>query len=821
MGNKKLKRLGYIVKKEFFKDNNYTSYVCNEEAAILIKNIKGFAEDVLNKVWMANNILKINKTINATNPLGLIFEEIDDERDRVEFYCHNSLSEEERNFGVSLLTTQIENFVNKYEEQLKLYNHNIDWDNINITPVKYSDNDNEFLMSNSSLIKVLFIKQIALNEIYIGSSENEKYTTEGRKLKFYPCYSYDGGYQLISEVIEVKEKATVEKYCYTITPEIEMNCNTGDLIIYPIIGAKRFVSYNKEEYINSHKTKSNCSVLIFDNDQYFTPRVTVVYDKEIKGKYIKYNSNDWNLYEHLKKKGIYFQDIKKIITEDDLINNIYLVYSSNSGKKIKIGAGVPGLDKIDICNYILNHIEGLELLPSVYEISHNVKPFKIGSGINNSGKINLKNCIWRNNIKNIDLLILQDENREICLYEEVKVNIEKIDGLFKNGIIKLEDNVYEFLVGDNKIRLSIRDIKCINSLEMKNESLCETVEDRKEKLLKDIKFINPENITIALMNIKNMGDLDAKQIVRNALDELGIINQNIENVGKISESKSEVKTNSILSGIRDLLNDIGLGNLNQRMEDNQVIYTLHKIQDSIVICRINNLSVEVKMPQLMNEYCHISKVYSILNESIEKRLKLKKLKYNDKALYDSEIKEITNEGIETFIQDITSDEREIITVLEKGEKKADAILYEIKDIQEEQIKNNSKYYVTTDLLDMELIQFDTDGNPTKGKGFYKIEDGTYISIGEKVQAETKRAVDASKIREWTNTKGKISKGYLQMFVDRIGYEIKINKDNINIIHLIHNLRLATTTHIHLNRALTTDYIIGLGKHLIHHSEKNK
>lgn len=820
MGKKVLKRLGYILKEEFFKNNNYTSYICNEEATILIKNIKGFAEEVLGNGWMVNHILKVNKTINATNPLGLIFGDVCNGRDRIEFYCHNSLNEEQRNYGVYLLTTQIEKFIKKYEEQLKQYNHCINWDDIEITPTEVINNEDNFLINNKDLIKVLFIKQIALNEIYIGSSEDEKYITDGRKLKFYPCYSYDGGYQLISEVIEVSENAIIEKYCYTITPEIDRDSNTGNLLIYPIIGAKRCVSYNKEKYIKDQDAKSNCSVLIFDNDKYFSPRITVTYDKDTREKGMKNNYFDYSLYKYLEKRGIYYKDIENSITDDNLNNNINLVYSTNSGKKMKIGAGVPGLDKIDICNYILDHIEGLELLPPVDEILNKVKTFKIGAGISNAGKIDVKNCLWRNGITNIDLIILQDQEREISLYDEVIVNLEKIGGLFKNGIRKLEDNSYELIIGDNKINLNIRDVECINSLEMKNESLCETVEDRKEKLLKDIKFINPENITVALMNIKNMGALDAKQIVRNALDELGIINQNIENVVSISETKCEVKTNSILSGIKDLLNDIGLGNMNQSMAENQVIYTLHKIEDINIICRINNLSVEVKIPQCMDTYCHISKVYSKLNKIIEKRLELKKLKTKSRELYDSKIKRLTNEGIEIFIQDIKLDEREVITVFENGEKKSNAILNDLSNIQEEEIKINSEYYVTTDLLDMELIQFD-HGRPTKGKGFYKIKDGIYISIGEKVQAEINAAVDSSKIREWKNSKGTISKGYKQMFADRIGYEIKINKENVNIIHLIHNLRLATTSHIHLNRNLTTDYIIGLGKHLIHHSEKNK
>ena len=43
MRNKVLKRLGYIVSEEFFRNNNYTSYVCNEEASILIKKERGLA----------------------------------------------------------------------------------------------------------------------------------------------------------------------------------------------------------------------------------------------------------------------------------------------------------------------------------------------------------------------------------------------------------------------------------------------------------------------------------------------------------------------------------------------------------------------------------------------------------------------------------------------------------------------------------------------------------------------------------------------------------------------------------------------------------
>lgn len=805
MGKKQLQRLAFKISNKFIEDNKLKAFRCNSDLIVYIGAIKEYCTNVLQKEYMANNILKFNKTINAIYPIGIVFNENILGENEALFYCDSSLNKENIDEVIAMLEENIYEFIKKHNNSLVEYYPEIKWDNfeIYIEEEKINALDNKSI--NKDLIKSLFIKKFALNEIYIGSSEDIKYVEDGRLVKFYPCYSYNGGYQLISEIIEITEK---DKFSYTITPRVEYE--NDQWIIYPIIGVKRIVTKRIEDYIKYSKAKTT-SILIKDDNKYYITKIKNEKSEDNNINIVKVGEH-WKLYKFLEdKRGLPFDFIKKSILGEEN-TGIYLVYSSNSGNKMNIGSGIPGMDKIDICEYILNEIKEFELLPPLQEIKVKEKFLNKGAAISNTGKINTKNCIWRNKKTNINLLILQETDAPVSLYKEV---INVLENKIFDNIDKLDDR-YLIRVGEVELNLSIMDVQCKSSLETYDKENEETIAKRKAKLLKEIPEIDDSKINIAIMDIANMEEIDAKQIVRNSLDEIGIVNQCIEGIKRIDKKEIfNISNHTVSACIRDLLNDIGLGNVNQTMGKEKVIYTIHRIEGFNVVCRISDTTVEVKFTDFMNEYCHISEVYKKFNIALKEKEKFNKLK-KDEMVLEQELR--NKKALEIFIEDIEQDERNVITLLEKCDVIKNSPIYDLSIDDEKRIIQESSVFVKTDLLQQELLQME-ENKIVKAKAIYKLDNCRYISMGEKVQSETSTANDSSKIRSWINSKDKLSIGYKQQFADRVGYEIETSIENNEIVRLIHNFRLATTSHIHLNRALTTDYIKGLEKHLKSYKEK--
>jgi hypothetical protein len=495
------------------------------------------------------------------------------------------------------------------------------------------------------------------------------------------------------------------------------------------------------------------------------------------------------LYKYLEEyRGISFQDIKNHIQGDDK-ENIYLTYSNKSGVTHKLSAGVPTCDKLDIYNHIKTSLVGLEPINPIQELKIKRQTKNNAGGLTNTDKLILSNTLYRNHTTELELLVIHPPTS--TLYENTIDTIENGKLVDQNiGLTKVDHGIYRFEISNCKnITLSLRNIPSIVGLEITSDT--ETVEQRLKKLINDIGDISSNKLTLALIDLENMQKYDSKAIIRNALDGYGIINQFINGTTCINPNK-------IPSGLRDLLNDIGLGNLNQSINDNEIIYTLHKSSKINFICRLDNAAVEIKVPGITNSYSHITDIYPIL-PFVKSKAK--------------NIENIDSLAIATLLQDISNDTRDVILILEEGETQYNTIISSLDNTLLEKIKSNVKEYITTDLLGhQEVIQMKDDA-PSLGTGIYKIKEGVYISIGDKGQDKT--TVDACKIRKWVNNHEKISIGATITFKDRIAYEIRVhkNKEQDYICELIHKLRLALTTHTHLNRCITTDYILGLNKHL--------
>jgi hypothetical protein len=784
MGKKCLHRLGFKVTNEFLEKNNFNKYSCGDGLISIITLIKSYAIDILQKEWMASNVLKLPYTLNAINPAALLLKEDGYEDGIVDFCCHASLSKNELDRMSYLLTNSIEDFIEKHRKGLEEYNPTINLENININPKLQGSVDIKFLNENLALVKILFMRELSKRPIFIGTSDDEKYIQEGREIKFYPAYNRQRGHMLISEIIDIDISGKIERMAYTITPNVE--AKDGDIYIYPMIGIKRMVNRKRFNSIQ-YGTANSYSTLVFDGKTYYFPRVAYRENKKTNNKEVQLISEDWRLYTYLEEfKGITFNDIKEHIEGDDK-QNIYLTYSNKLGNKHNLNSGVPTCDKLDIYNHIKANMEGLETIAPIQEL----KMKRPSGGLDNTDKIVLSKTIHRNDITDLELLVLHPPTS--TLYEET-ISVIESEKLIKNNIgLTIDgDGLYSLETSDNKIiNLTVKNIPSIVGLEIKADD--ETVEERLEKLINDMGEKSPHKVTLTLIDLENMGKYDAKAIIRNTLDGHGIINQFIEGNKGINENK-------IASGLRDLLNDIGLGNLNQAIEENEVVYTLHKANKINFICRIDNNTVEIKVPMITEDYCHVTDIYPVL-PFIKDKIK--------------DIENIDSLAIAIFLQDIEQEKRDVIVILENGETQYNTIVKNLdQDIDTiEKIKSHAKEYITTDLLGhQEVIQL-KDGKVTLGTGIYKIKDGVYISIGDKGQDKT--TTEASKIRRWSNSYGKVSIGATISYKDRIAYEIRIHKNEEadDMCELVHKLRLAMTMHSHLNRCITTDYILGFVKHL--------
>lgn len=786
MNNKHLHRLGFKVTNGFLERNNFNKYSCGDGLISIVTLIKSYATDILKKEWMANNVLKLPHTLNSINPASLLLKEDGFEDGFVEFYCHASLSETELHRISYLLRNSIEEFIETHRKGLEEYNPNVNLENITINPQLQGAVDTKFLSENLTLVKVIFIRELSKNPIFIGTSNDEKYIQEGREIKFYPSYSKQGGHRLISEIIDIDKAGKVEKMAYYITPNIEIE--DGEIYVYPVIGVKRIISYKKLNAVQ-YGTAASYSTLVFDDYTYHSPRVAYRANKETGIKEIQLISDDWKLYKYLEQyKGISFEDIKNHIQGDNK-ENIYLTYSNKSGITHTLGAGVPTCDKLDIYNHIKTSIVGLQPIDSIEELKIKTQTKNKAGGLTNTDKLTLANTLYRNDKTELELLVIHPPTS--TLYEDT-INIIESEKLIEHnaGLTIIDRGIYQFETYMKKpITLTLRNIPSIIGLEITSDT--ETVEERLKKLINDMGEKSSNKLSLALIDLENMGKYDAKAIIRNALDGYGIINQFIN-------STIGVTSNKIASGLRDLLNDIGLGNLNQSINDNEIIYTLHKASKINFICRLDNAVVEIKVPGITDSYSHITDIYPILPILKSKTNKLE---------------DLNSLAIATLLQDIAEEKRDVILLLEEGETQYNTIISNLDTILVEKMKSYVKEYITTDLLGhQEVIQM-KDDTPSLGTGIYKIKEGVYISIGDKGQDKT--TVDACKIRRWVNNHERISIGATISFKDRIAYEIRVhkNKEQDNICELIHKLRLSLTTHTHLNRCITTDYILGLNKHL--------
>lgn len=797
----------------------------------MIVTLKNFANDVLGEdSWKINNILQSPKSINAISPTQIYIEENAVEENKIKLFCNNYLTQDEIYRNLYTLTNNIQFFIEQNKEKLQEYSPKTNFDEVFIDICNKEDLNIELLFKNLGLIKMMFIRKLDKKELTIGCSQDEKYITPARNVKFYATYSHSKGHHLLSESIEFQVgKLKREKGAISITPKIEVDNN--EIYISIVCSLTRFLTQkDKFKALKWTKAREN-SIVVFVNETYYHPSLTWERDIRLAErtiKNLKSHDSKYIIIKHLKENyNITIDTIRDSITaEEDVHPNILISYNHFMGRKPTMKKGISLIDKWDIVNSILDKIEGLSLvytLPQVdfkTELKETAKNNLISSAnLNSNNKILLERCIWRNPITNIDLFIIyRKEDYQESLYTATLQAIE--DGVFEKDkeLPQNSEGMYLLELSNKTLTLRVHDIEVDEALGARkvegNDT--ETLKDRREKIERVLPKINNDSISIALMSVPQQGKIDAKQIIRNALDSMGIVNQNI--LPPEEKAMGQVNSNKIRTAIQDLLDDIGLANINQEIKEDEIIYTMYKANRIPLICRLDNHMAEINIPCINDKYYSLNEIVSILYKVNEKRLYIKKL--IQKKLINEEYEKMEREANNKFLEDIKKENKKVICILENGEIKRDSMLHCLNGKIQADIREAVEYFITTDMLETVAIQVKNNSvtKPSVGAVYKLPFKNCFISMGSVLKAE-KGARDESKFREWVNSKGKITYGFKKEYASRNAYEIRMNKDELRILKLIHNLRLAVTTDSHLNMTIGTKYIGGLSKNIKDFTEK--
>ena len=177
MAKKKLKQLGFKITDKFLEGNNYNIYKTDESVVKIVKLIRSYANDVLDKEWMAGNVTRIPHVINSVNPVGLFMKSEGKDDDFIALYCNSTLKAEEVKRAMYIITNSIEEFITQHKEGIEEYTgYPVDMD-ISIDLKLQGRTEGKFLKDNIALIKALILKKMSGKELNIGMQVNDNYIT--------------------------------------------------------------------------------------------------------------------------------------------------------------------------------------------------------------------------------------------------------------------------------------------------------------------------------------------------------------------------------------------------------------------------------------------------------------------------------------------------------------------------------------------------------------------------------------------------------------------------------------------------------------------
>ncbi len=742
--------------------------------------------------------MSIPKKISQLQPYQFIsFNEC-----KKKFYSLDIISEGEIIQIYNRFKRQIENFINTNVDVFKGINLEMDKLDFSINESKIvSLNDIDF---NEELISIKILRDITTKE----------FEYDNKIIKFLPCYNVTTGIEIISELIEDnKLEDIIRRYSFVIQPNIVEYRNKK--YFEPKIVLRRFISSILAENSLGTQFRSesnrdielNRTIFIRGNDKFITVRIAKKKELEenepIKiRKYYK----DYFIFEEVKENmDIEIKDINSALFAEVANPNILIAYhTSMKNVDTEIGVGFHSNDKILIKDYIASCCESLKLIEPLKCVVADKKYFnKIIGSATSECKLNLTKVLVKNSFDELNLYIFRTSNSKFKLENYVRRFIENPLKSEKEdpNVKKISDDKYIIKFNNKSIVFNI--IEIINDIIAGRKiSENESYEDRKKSILNVIGEVKENSVAIVLVDDLRKTKVDSKNIIRLALNSIGIVNQfiidDVETRNKTEEARDNEFDSKTRKSMLDLLNDIGFVNGLSEIKDKVMYsfwtYIIGKGENEYkyipFIIRIDSKIIEFMTLEGNESYEWIPliKANSVLS-NLGSWL-------NSSGSIDEVSQDVV---IDEIIQEINGDERDKIIII-SHENNFDNNLF--KDKFKEFINAS---VVMTSISNTEVIQYHKlEGNTGITSCIYKIEDNYYRSHGQKLIG-MKQHSDLYK------------KDYLKKeYKHRNLLDIKILKSNMNndiLAEIIHRLRLTLTSNIHSNKDMITEHLTSFKKHI--------
>ncbi|SHJ75351.1 hypothetical protein SAMN02745163_02514 [Clostridium cavendishii DSM 21758] len=821
MSKKVIQVLSYKITNSFLENNTFNIYSINGELKESILEIIKFHTNVLNKNWedlrqdwKFKNLINIPYKINSISPYRVFISDIDNANPLL--FCDKSLNEEEIQRIKWLLSTSVTDYIeDKFKKDLKdhLETKNLKTTNFNIDlDYKGEATKNTFINNkNFTLIKMLFMKHFLNKKVRIGTCAEA--IENAKEISFYP--SYNGKHELVSDIIEAYNyNNQLKRYALFITPKIEVR--NSELYLNIIIGTKVILdSYEHEigkktdliKKIHYGKNE-NSTLYIFDGEQYISVKF---YTKKSENDII-YIFPKWEYREIIKNleqtTNITFNDIKNFLKDTNSRNDMFLLHNQYRSIKEKnlVSDSLHNNDKLDISNFIVENIKGLEIIDSVSEIEV-VYPSEIKKTARNGSKIDLLVSSYKGKYNSFNLYVIRKNNSEIIkLINQLFTSTSETESLFTNYEKVESPNENIFVVTfNNNVAITINIIDICSDYILNDTYEGETVDDRANLITEVIGEI-PVN-SLFLIELEMISDkADAKKIIRQAFIKLGFINQFI--------IPSTMNINNLKQRLCKLLQCIGFYNALTYL-DEKTVYTFSFVESESrkgiilpFIIKITEKSIQVS-PVLKNTPVN----FVSINEIYTNFYNLKNYTFD---LQKCNMQEIENILLINLLDIFKNDNTEKILLLEGNQlKETDSDLLK-------KIISISDNVVKIDLLDIEVIVKNaTNDDLTFTPTLFSLTNDTFVSIGDKTQSQRKSLVYGSKLVNFMKRKTKnkpddnIVNGAFGMYQDRRAFGIKIIKnkmDKISLASLIKLSRFRLTSEIHCNETSFYNYLTYFSKY---------
>lgn len=821
MTKKIVQVLSYKITDEYLEDDTFNVYSVNGEIKEgILETIKFYTDDLkgswkdLRQGWKFKNLVNIPYKLNSVSPYRAFINNIDNEDPLL--FCENSLTEEEIQRVKWLLSTSVTDFIgDKYRKDLKDYfkANNLKTDNFNVNlDFKGQATKNLFKSrENFALLKMLFMKHFLNKKVLIGTCAEA--VEDSKEVSFYP--SYNGSHELVSEIIEAYNyKNELKRYALFLNPKIEVR--NDELYINVIIGTKVILdSYEheigkKNDLIKKiHYGKNeNSTLYIFNGEQYTTIKF---YTKKSENGDISIfpKWEDREIIKNLEQTtNITFNDIINFLKNTTSRNDMFLLHNQYRGIKEKnlVSDSLHNNDKLDISNFIIKNIKGLEIIDSVSE-TQVIYPSEVKKIARSGSKIDLLVSSYKGKYNYFNLYVIRKNNSEIIkMIKQLFTSTSSADSLFTDYEKVESTNENTFIVTfANNVMITINIIDICNEHILKDTYESETIDDRANIITEAIGEI-PVN-SLFLVELEMLpNEVDAKKIIRQALIKKGFINQFIV--------PSTLDANKLKQRLCKLFQCIGFYNALAYL-DEKTVYTFSFVESIYrkgnilpFIIKVTEKSIEVS-PALKNievDFININDIYK-----------------NFYSLKDHafDINKCNKEEIEEFLL------KKLLGIL-KNDKTEKILLLEANQLQSintdlaKKVIAISDNVVKTDLLDIEVIVKNATNNDlTFTPTLFSLTDDTFISIGDKTQSQRKSLVYGSKLVNFKKRKtkskpeDKIVYGAFGIYQDRKAFEIKIIKssmDKITLASLIKLSRFRLTSEIHCNETSFYNYLTYFSKY---------